>query len=395
MFSLGVFLLVSSTLTTAFYAHTRLSTSNYLFRNHKIRNDLQAWSNDGAGGFTWKERNESIGASASTSPTINSTLDPKYPSGKPAPLPSGDMKPKQSLGQNYLQDGNTIDKIVNSFDSDLTLRSSPAFHVVELGPGLGSLTTPLIKKYGTADFTCIEIDSRAVAHLRAEHPVSTGLKIIEADVMQVDYGDFLTSLWSDDFAADKPSSLSVVGNLPYYITSQILFALCDANHQNHHPNQPKPKPNAINFIPPTISTCTVTMQYEVALRMVAPPSCGKDRGILSVVFELYAEHVKLHFKIPPTVFYPVPKVTSALVGVKFCSFDELTARLDGVRAEDFRAGERAEQTAASTTELTHPLVFAGRSCHDLFPAATKVRAELTQIADTRKLRRRRNAESNS
>ncbi|GMI51083.1 hypothetical protein ScalyP_jg2341 [Parmales sp. scaly parma] len=287
------------------------------------------------------------------------------------------MKPKQSLGQNYLQDGNTIDKIVKSFDSDLTLRSSPAFHVVELGPGLGSLTTPLIKKYGTADFTCIEIDSRAVAHLRAEHPVSTGLKIIEADVMQVDYGDFLTSLWSDDFAADKPSSLSVVGNLPYYITSQILFALCDANHQNHHPNQPKPKPNAINFIPPTISTCTVTMQYEVALRMVAPPSCGKDRGILSVVFELYAEHVKLHFKIPPTVFYPVPKVTSALVGVKFCSFDELTARLDGVRAEDFRA--------VVTTSFRQRRKCVRNSLKSLILENCGVDATQNPIADSKKL----------
>ena len=83
----------------------------------------------------------------------------------------------------------------------------------------------------------------------------------------------------------------VIGNLPYYITSQILFALADASHFG------------------AVYCATVTMQWEVGQRMVAPTST-KDYGILSVVFQLYAD-VNCHFKIPPTVFYPKPKVDSA------------------------------------------------------------------------------------
>lgn len=86
-----------------------------------------------------------------------------------------------------------------------------------------------------------------------------------------------------------------LGNLPYYITSQILFTFVDCA--------------------PAIRRAVVTMQWEVALRMVAKPST-KDYGILSVVFQLYANST-LNFKIPPTVFYPVPKVFSALCTLDF------------------------------------------------------------------------------
>ena len=121
------------------------------------------------------------------------------------------------------------------------------------------------------------------------------------DVMQVDY---------PSMALDEGGPLSVIGNLPYYITSQILFALADASHFD------------------AVRSATVTMQYEVALRIVAPRKT-KDYGILSVVFQLYAD-CELHFKIPPTVFYPQPKVDSALIGLRFVGPVELRRRLAGV-----------------------------------------------------------------
>ena len=89
--------------------------------------------------------------------------------------------------------------------------------------------------------------------------------------------------------------LVVVGNLPYYITSQILFSFVDCA--------------------PVVRRACVTMQWEVAQRLVARPSC-KDYGILSVVFQLYGT-CEVNFKIPPTVFYPAPKVDSAMVTIDF------------------------------------------------------------------------------
>jgi 16S rRNA (adenine1518-N6/adenine1519-N6)-dimethyltransferase len=89
--------------------------------------------------------------------------------------------------------------------------------------------------------------------------------------------------------------LVVVGNLPYYITSQILFSFVDCA--------------------PAVRRAVVTMQWEVAQRLVAKPG-SKDYGILSVVFQLYAAPT-VNFKIPPTVFYPQPKVDSALCTIDF------------------------------------------------------------------------------
>ena len=128
----------------------------------------------------------------------------------------------------------------------------------------------------------VEIDGRAVELLEETYPAP--FTVLHSDVLAVDY----TKL-----AAARGGRLSVIGNLPYYITSQILFCLCD-----HHAS---------------VGRAVVTMQHEVALRLVAKPRT-KDYGILSVVFQLYASP-KIAFKIPHTAFYPQPKVTSALVAI--------------------------------------------------------------------------------
>ena len=129
------------------------------------------------------------------------------------------------------------------------------------------------------------------------------------DVLQVDYTELNDSIGSSN-------GLAVIGNLPYYITSQILFALADASHYD------------------SVRSATVTMQLEVGQRLVAKPST-KAYGILSVVFQIYAE-ARLHFKIPPTVFYPKPKVDSALVGLNFLRAEDLRSRFSGVDPSDLR-----------------------------------------------------------
>lgn len=178
----------------------------------------------------------------------------------------------------------------------------------------------LIQEYGTEEFRCIEIDQRSVELLNTQHPgewetlsvsrmklafvltcrvrssfappLSKGLDVRHMDVLQVDYPSMKKEL-----NGESGQGLAVIGNLPYYITSQILFALADASHQD------------------AIRSATVTMQWEVGERLVAERST-KAYGILSVVFQIYAE-TRMHFKIPPTVFYPKPKVDSGLVGLTF------------------------------------------------------------------------------
>ena len=304
-----------------------------------------AWEEDGD---TSSSVNDIIPKTMSTTTIIDNPL--VIAQATPT-LPAGTFRPKQSLGQNFLRDGNTVAKIVRAFVSDAQHGNKGneqrgGMRAVELGPGAGALTDVLVptllKTDGGSinDFRCIEIDSRSVELLRSKHP---NLEVIHRDVLMIDYRtlaeegsyrdvDKINNEYDEDdvnSAEDERKTenllqrhnhqpLSIIGNLPYYITSQILFALADAAHSD------------------SVSSATVTMQYEVGRRLVASTST-KDYGILSVVFQLYCSSVKMHFKIPPTVFYPQPKVDSALMGLHFCTSDLLRSRLGGVRPRDLRS----------------------------------------------------------
>ena len=196
---------------------------------------------------------------------------------RPPTLPAGKFRPKQSLGQNYLSDQNYASKIARSVVDG----SKGGQRVIELGPGLGALTRVLYPTF--PEMVAVEIDARAVELLKERYPK---LSVLHADVLEIDY----TKL-----AEIRGGRLNVIGNLPFYITSQILFTFADHCA--------------------AINRAVVTMQWEVAQRLVAKPRT-KDYGILSVVFQLYAKP-ELLFKIPNTAFYPQPKVTSALVAIHF------------------------------------------------------------------------------
>ncbi len=201
------------------------------------------------------------------------------------------LTPKKSLGQNFLRDPNTIRKIVDA------LAAPVEAHVVEIGPGEGALTHLLHAKY--PHFTAIEVDERAVHLLKTAMP---NLDVRHQDVLAVDWGAF---------AAEAGRPLYVIGNLPYYITSPILFSLLDA--------------------PPVIKEALVMMQLEVAQRIVAVPRT-KAYGILSVLVQQWAEP-SLAFRVSRNVFYPKPDVESAMLRVRF---PEGVDPMDGVDREDFR-----------------------------------------------------------
>ena len=179
--------------------------------------------------------------------------------------------PRKRFGPHFLADPAGIDAIVRAIDP------RPGQAVVEIGPGLAALTQPLVERLGL--LTVIELDRDLAARLRA-HPQ---LSVIESDVLKVDFAQLAQAL-----AATK---IRVTGNLPYNISSPILFHLlpfADRIEDQHF-----------------------MLQKEVVDRMVAAPSSG-DYGRLSVMLQWrYAMESVL--TVPPEAFDPPPRVTSAVV----------------------------------------------------------------------------------
>lgn len=185
---------------------------------------------------------------------------------------------KKSLGQHFLKDGNIIRKIVDAIPADENDR------VVEIGPGSGAVTEFLLKKF--QNVTAIELDQRMVEFLSEKYP---DLNIIHQDILEYN--------WSVHSSENR--SIHVIGNLPYYITSQILFNLLEYRS--------------------VLSTATLMMQKEVAERIVAEPRT-KDYGILSVQSQLMSSP-KILFDVSPHVFSPPPNVHSSVIQFTFDKAD--------------------------------------------------------------------------
>ncbi len=183
-------------------------------------------------------------------------------------------KTKKSLGQHFLKDGNMISKIVDA------IPASPDDTVIEIGPGAGALTKLLSERF--KNLSVIEIDGRMVEFLEETFP---GLEIIQKDVLKFN--------WSDVNTEGGP--LHIIGNLPYYITSQILFSLLEKREH--------------------LTSALLMMQKEVAERIVAEPR-SKEYGILSVQTRLMSTP-EILFDVPPQVFSPPPKVNSSVLKLTF------------------------------------------------------------------------------
>lgn len=182
---------------------------------------------------------------------------------------------KKSLGQHFLRDQHMIHKITQS------IPAAGDEKVVEIGPGDGALTTQLFETY--QNLTAIEIDPVMVNHLKESLPE---LHIIKDDILKVDW----KKISNED---NRP--IHVIGNLPYYITSQILFSLLENRS--------------------LLESATLMMQKEVADRIVAEPG-NKTYGILSVQTQLMSTP-ELLFDVPPEVFSPPPNVMSSVIQIRF------------------------------------------------------------------------------
>ncbi len=193
------------------------------------------------------------------------------------------MTPKQKpkLGQNFLADTRAQQRIVDA------LGNTAAATVVEIGPGRAALTDLLAGH--TRRLIAIELDSSLAAALRFRFREQPSVEIVESDVLKVDF----SALAEPGIEGER--SLSVLGNLPYYITSPIL------QHLFAHER--------------VVRRAVVMVQREVAERMAAQPGT-RDYGLLSVLCRMHAQ-TELLFDLPPEAFSPPPNVHSAVVRLEF------------------------------------------------------------------------------
>jgi 16S rRNA (adenine1518-N6/adenine1519-N6)-dimethyltransferase len=182
------------------------------------------------------------------------------------------VRPKKFLGQHFLKDKQIAERIVSSL-----LLKHGQNQVIEIGPGTGVLTQWLIMNKDI-QLTLVEIDRESVAYLHEHYP-TLGDSIIE--------GDFLELNLADRFSG----KLNIIGNFPYNISSQIFFKVLDNRDQ--------------------VQQVVCMIQKEVADR-IAEKEGSKTYGILSVLLQTYY-NIEYLFKVPPGVFFPPPKVMSAVI----------------------------------------------------------------------------------
>ncbi|TFH39358.1 MAG: 16S rRNA (adenine(1518)-N(6)/adenine(1519)-N(6))-dimethyltransferase RsmA [Bacteroidia bacterium] len=182
------------------------------------------------------------------------------------------VRAKKQLGQHFLTDMSVAEKVAG------TLSLEGYDSVLEIGPGTGALTRFLMKR-GISDLKAIEVDNESVEYLEQHFP---SLTLIKADFLKWDIG----SLFDGRFA--------ITGNFPYHISSQIFFRVLEERER--------------------VMEVTGMLQKEVAERICAGPG-SKTYGILSVLLQTFY-NVEYLFTVPPEVFHPRPKVTSAVIRLK-------------------------------------------------------------------------------
>jgi 16S rRNA (adenine1518-N6/adenine1519-N6)-dimethyltransferase len=198
-------------------------------------------------------------------------------------MPVSRKKPK--LGQHFLKDASAATRAIEAL-GDISEST-----VLEIGPGRGALTSILVKR--ARRVIAVETDRVLAAQLRMHFPLQSNIEILEGDILAMDFD----SLFGPRPGSTRPGLepvpqvVRVIGNLPYYITTDILLRLFEYRKY--------------------FEVVVIMVQKEVADRLAAAPG-SRDYGLLSATTQLYARVERL-FTIPPGAFSPPPKVDSTMV----------------------------------------------------------------------------------
>ncbi len=184
--------------------------------------------------------------------------------------------PKKGWGQHFLVDRNILSKVIR------TAEVEKGDVVLEVGPGLGEMTLALAAEVGRV--IAVEIDPRLVAILKEKVAAYPNVEVIEEDILKVDF---------KRFSDEEGGRIKVVANLPYQISTPLLFRLIDSKE--------------------VFSTLTLMLQREVAERIVASPG-GKEYSPLSIFVQSVSEP-SIRFIVKPSSFFPPPKVESAVISI--------------------------------------------------------------------------------
>ena len=189
------------------------------------------------------------------------------------------IRANKSLGQNFLINEEVVESIVNS--SEITKIDM----VIEIGPGLGTLTKYLLEKAGKV--LCIELDSKMIKILNDRFSECSNFEIINEDVLKVD----LNKIIKENKEKSEIENVKIVANLPYYITTPIIMKLLEEKLD--------------------IKSITVMIQKEVADRLIETPG-GKNTGAITHTVYYYCESEKI-MEVPNSSFIPEPEVTSEVI----------------------------------------------------------------------------------
>ena len=228
-----------------------------------------------ASGEKGREKKELAGQGKVTSPTYLKKI-----------LRGKNLRPRRSLGQHFLIDGNILEKIVAA--AELTKDDL----VIDIGAGPGALSFPLAER--AAGVIAVEWDA-GLAGLLREQAILRGLdnlSVVEGDVRRLDLYEISREHWGKKIAGGKEGKpVKIVANLPYYLITPLLFQLLQGRL--------------------VLKRLVLMVQFEVAARILAAPG-GKEYGLLSVLCQYYTKP-RLLFKVSRHVFYPSPAVSSAVV----------------------------------------------------------------------------------
>ena len=192
------------------------------------------------------------------------------------------MKMKRSLGQNFLQDDYYISKIIDAFN----LNENDS--VLEIGPGGGALTKYIVPK--VKKLYAVEIDQRLIVKLEQEFTANNFI-LFNEDFLKFDFKENI-----------REENIKIVGNLPYHVTSPIIFKIMELAAEMNKDNK-------------KINSLTILIQKEVAERITAKINT-KPYGVLSIFTNFFSDP-EILLDIPPEAFWPKPKIISSVIRFNF------------------------------------------------------------------------------